>query len=160
MVSTELKQFSQNNCSGLQAMIISGGVGQNRGVEVISPSGNVSCSLPNLPGAGRRDHTQDKGLICGGYFANGQNYIPVVSNVSRVSYTCLNLTSAGWVYTSHLLTTYLLLNRGRWRHSSWAVDDGIILMGGYGYFPVNTTELVKFDGTSEETFGLKYPETM
>ena len=161
-----------NNCSGLQAMIISGGVGQNRGVEVISPSGNVSCSLPNLPGAGRKDHTQDKGLICGGYLATG-NTLRVLSfsyffddTSSNVSHTCLNLTSSGWVHTKHFLR-----HPGRTGHSSWAVDDGIILMGGddvpYLFFrhmirrysPVNTAVLVKFDGTTEETFGLKYSET-
>ena len=47
---------------------------------------------------------------------------------------------------------------GRWRHSSWSVDDGVILMGGDDYG--NTTVLVKIDGTSEETFGLKYSATM
>ena len=156
-------------------MILSGGVGENRGVEVISPSKNVSCSLPNLPGAGRKDHTQDKGLVCGGFLATGNTLKALFAfdRTSNVRYTCLNLTSSGWVYTSHFLEYPggSWSDPGRTGHSSWAVDDGIILMGGddipYLFFrhmirkysPVDTTILVKFDGTTEETFGLKYSET-
>ena len=71
--------------------------------------------------------------------------------------TCLNLTSSGWFNTSHNLAYFnpnLGYDRGRWRHSSWPVDDGIILMGGYdGY---DNTKLVRFDGTSEDAFNLTY----
>ena len=152
MVTIELKQFSQNNCSGLQAMIISGGVGQNRGVEVISPSGNVSCSLPNLPGSGRKEHTHDKSLICGGSWGIPQTWKDRI----RTSGTCLNLTRSGWVETQYSI----IADGGRWRHSSWPVDDGIILMGGYGSRNKKQTDLVKFHSTSEEAFGLKYSTTM
>ena len=48
-------------------MIISGGSDTSQ-VEVIAPSGNVSCSLPPLPTEhGRFHHTQDNSLVCGGY---------------------------------------------------------------------------------------------
>ena len=116
-------------------MIISGGRG-DRGDELIAPSDNVSCSLPS---SGRMEHTHEKGLICGGNLGTGEWSW-------TASRTCLNLTSSGWDYTNHSLDGY----EGRFRHSSWPVADGIILMG--GDYP--TTELVKFDGTTEKTFGL------
>lgn len=133
-------------------MIISGGVGQNRGVEVISPSGNVSCSLPNLPGSGRKEHTHDKSLICGGSWGIPQTWKDRI----RTSGTCLNLTRSGWVETQHSI----IADGGRWRHSSWPVDDGIILMGGYGSRNKKQTDLVKFHSTTEEAFSLKYSTTM
>ena len=147
-------------------MIISGGY-NSRSVEVISPPGNVSCSLPKLPGDGRRDHTHDNSLICGGYPATGGQAAQLDS--SNASFTCLNLSSSGWIETSHFLSDNYRHNLslgddvswvGRTRHSSWPVDDGIILMGGYDpALPTNLviiTKIVKFDGTSEEAFGLKY----
>ena len=133
-------------------MIISGGVGQNRGVEVISPSGNVSCSLPNLPGSGRKEHTHDKSLICGGSWGIPQTWKDRI----RTSGTCLNLTRSGWVETQHSI----IADGGRWRHSSWPVDDGIILLGGDGDGTDGTAELLKFDGTKELAFLLKYSDTM
>ena len=147
-------------------MIISGGY-NSRSVEVISPPGNVSCSLPKLPGDGRRDHTHDNSLICGGYPATGGQAAQLDS--SNVSFTCLNLSSSGWIETSHFLSDNYRHNLslgddvswvGRTRHSSWPVDDGIILMGGYDpALPTNLviiTKIVKFDGTSEDGFSLKY----
>ena len=122
-------------------MIISGGSGTNQ-VEVIAPFVNVSCSLPNLPtDHGRFSHTHDSSLVCGGFpqFDWAQ--------------TCVNLTSSGWVATSRKL------QYPRNRHSSWAVEDGVILIGGqdseYFNWARNTTELVKYDGTTVEAFPLK-----
>ena len=140
-------------------MIVSGGVGENRGVELISPSGYVSCSLPNLPGLGRKEHTHDNGLICGGTAGLGTQ--EVLGHGGDASRTCLNLTSSGWVNTTHDLRSWSWVgyDLGRYRHSSWAVDDGIILMGGestIGY----TSKLVKFDGNSEDAFELIYSSTM
>ena len=37
-------------------------------------------------------------------------------------------------------------------HCSWRVEEGVILMGGFFL----QTELVKWDGTTEELFSLKY----
>ena len=141
-------------CSGLQALIISGGVG-NKSDELISPSGNVSCLLPK---SGRMHHTHDKSIICGGLPGEGKDW--------SISATCLNLTSSGWVKTNHSLVNS---TQGKTHHSSWAVDGGIILMAGYDphqryfigrYDNDTTTELVMFDGTSEEAFSLIYSETM
>ena len=137
-------------------MIITGGVGENRGVELISPSGNVSCLLPNMPDGGRKEHTYDHDLICGGTLGLGTQDLLGFS--SDVSFTCLNLTSSGWVETNHSLYDWFTSPLGIYRHSSWAVKDGIILMGGYDN-PFLTTELVKFDGTNEKAFDLKYSAT-
>ena len=147
-------------CSGLQALIISGGVG-NKSDELISPSGNVSCLLPK---SGRMHHTHDKSIICGGLPGAGKDW--------SISATCLNLTSSGWVETNHSLVSLQRSLMNRTHHSSWAVDGGIILMAGYDandayqryrigrYDNDTTTELVMFDGTSEEAFSLIYSETM
>ena len=138
-------------------MIISGGLGQNSSsVEVISPSGNVSCSLPIMP-SGRKEHSHAKSLICGGTAViqdMGANNLQ--GSAANLEF-CVNLTSSGWV-DSHK-------RYPRWRQSSWAVDEGIILMGGQGYgagTDVNT-EMMKFDGTFINTtisFRLKYATTM
>ena len=149
-------------------MIISGGKGHNsRSVEVISPGGNVSCSLPNLPGDGRQEHTHDS-LVCGGSPTKqdvGGGSLQSMDgwmDGRSVRSTCLNLTSSGWVETSH----NIMHGGGRWRHSSWPVADGIVLIGGYngwvmeGYSIWDRTEIVKFDGTGERTFDLNYTSTM
>ena len=117
----------------IKAMVVSGGVGYSS--EVISPVGEVSCTLPDLPEI-RLYHTHDKSLICGG---NGMT--------STVMLTCLNLTSSGWIYSHNLL-------HNRVAHSSWAVDDGVILMG--GIFSPTNSEIAKWDGTSEQLFDMNY----
>ena len=48
------------------------------------------------------------------------------------------------------------LMRKREGHSSWAVEDGIILMGTRNDWGGTTSELAKWDGTTEEAFTLKY----
>ena len=126
----------------------------DRADELISPSANVSCSLPE---SGRMYHTHDKSIICGG---NEWGYFSLTAWK-----TCINLTSSGWVNTSH----WLAGNAGRYHHSSWPVRDGIILIGGIPstdnsaiseYNSAITTELVKVDGTREEAFDIKYSTTM
>ena len=72
--------------------------------------------------------------------------------IDETSVTCLNLTSSGWVETNHSIW--------RWRHSSWPVGDGIILLGGDGDGTDGTAELLKFDGTKELAFFLKNSTTM
>ena len=133
----------------------------NKSDELISPSGNVSCLLPK---SGRMHHTHDKSIICGGLPGEGKDW--------SISATCLNLTSSGWVETNHSLVSLQRSLMNRTHHSSWAVDGGIILMAGYDandayqryhigrYDNDTTTELVMFDGTSEEAFSLIYSETM
>ena len=75
-------------------------------------------------------HTHDKSLICGGSLGAGGDFDTFMFT-ALASVTCLNLTSSGWVNTRHSLYDWYRSPQGRWRHTSWAVDDGFILMGGY-----------------------------
>ena len=131
-------------------MMVSGGdpTPTGRKVEVISPSGEVFCTLPDLPAA-RVYHTHDGNLLCGGRTTSadrglGSEWMGVLVQEFQ---DCIQLTSSGWIISHNL--TY-----PRVSHSSWAVEDGVILLGG-GRSP-NTTEIVKIDGSTEELFSLKY----
>ena len=114
-------------------MMISGGPGGV--VEVISPTGNVSCSVPDLPRPGRARHTMNNNIVCGG--AGGAD----------TKTSCDQLTSAGW-NKSHTL------KYRRSGHCSWEVEDGIILLGGAN--SGTTSEIAKWDGTTEELFSMQY----
>ena len=61
--------------------------------------------------------------------------------------SCDQLTSAGWT-RSHTL------KYNRTGHSSWEVEDGIILLG--GSYSWTTSEIAKWDGTTEELFTMQY----
>ena len=63
--------------------------------------------------------------------------------------TCVKITPSGWIETHKL-------KNSRSAHSSWEVDDGIILIGGTGTNVRNKTEMVKTDGSTQRTFILKY----
>ena len=117
-------------------MMISGGFGNRPKVEVevISPGGNVSCSAPDLPQP-RYGHTMNNNIVCGG----------VGGTDTRTS--CDQLTSAGW-NKSHTL------KYRRSGHCSWEVEDGIILLG--GSLSGTTSEIAKWDGTTEELFSMQY----
>ena len=115
-------------------MLISGGTGSSTKVEVISPSGNVSCSPPDLPQP-RYYHTMNNNIVCGG---NGG---------ADTKTSCDQLTSAGW-NKSHTL------KYRRSGHCSWEVEDGIILLGGAN--SGTTSEIAKWDGTTEKLFSMQY----
>ena len=117
--------------------MISGGFGRTGTkveVEVISPSGNVSCSVPDMPQR-RWGHTMNNNTVCGG--DGGTDTLT----------SCYQLTSGGWT-RSHTLI------HSRWYHSSWEVEDGIILLG--GQHSLNNSEIAKWDGTTEELFTMRY----
>ena len=127
-------------------MISGGGWGvTGRKVQVISPTGNVSCRIPDLPG-GRGTHSMNNNTICGGQYTEGSRRRRRQASDSPYV-TCLKLTPSGWS-RSHTL------RHARAAHSSWQVEDGIILLGGWG--SRNTSEIAKTDGTTEESFNLKY----
>ena len=115
-------------------MMISGGAGGK--VEVISPTGNVSCSVPDLPQR-RYGHTMNSNIVCGGSVTLGVD----------IATSCDQLTSAGW-NKSHTL------KYRRSGHCSWEVEDGIILLGGAN--SGTTSEIAKWDGTTEELFSMQY----
>ena len=121
-----------DHTADLEAMLVSGGWG----VEVISPSGGVSCQLPSLEGDERVYHTQEGGLLCGGGW------------FSHTVTTCLRLAGPGWE-TSHQLQTQ------RFYHASCQLEPGVLLLGGGGGHG-HTTELVRAEGGTELMFTLKY----
>ena len=114
-------------------MMISGGA-RGTEVEVISPTGNVSCSVPDMPQP-IGYHSMNNNTVCGGYGG------------ADTKTSCDQLTSAGWT-RSHTL------KYRRSGHCSWEVEDGIILLG--GSLSETTSEIAKWDGTTEELFSLKY----
>ncbi len=117
------------------AILITGGVkeGHLKSTEIYLPSGNTSCSLPDLP-KGRALHTQDGPWACGGD-----------SSISMA--TCDRWSEGSWTRLASLSVT-------RSGHVSWATASGLYLIGG-GYSE-KTSELVKEDGSVEEGFKLKY----
>ena len=118
------------------ALIVSGGHETPKKVSVYSLSGGwevSSCSIPKLP-KNRYQHTMDLNIICGG--GGGTDSMT----------SCIKMTTAGWVTSHELLYK-------RFSHSSWVVDDGIILMG--GQHAGKRTEIAKWDGTTEELFALE-----
>ena len=121
-------------------MLISGGRGSSTKVEVevISPGGNVSCSVLDLPQP-RSYHNMNNNTVCGGYGGTGTD----------TETSCYQLTSAGWT------RSHTLIHR-RAGHSSWEVEDGIILLGGYHLHSSTTSEIAKWDGTTEEIFSMGY----
>ena len=116
-------------------MLISGGRGSSTKAQVISLSGNVSCSVLDLPKP-RYGHTMNNNIVCGGDVAG-----------TDTQTSCAQLTAAGWS-RSHTL------QYRRSDHCSWEVEDGIILLG--GYYSGTTSEIAKWDGTTEELFSMKY----
>lgn len=64
--------------------------------------------------------------------------------------TCWTFVSNGtWITSHHLIYE-------RVRSSSWATDSGILLVGDGGTMGQLITELVTYQGTTEESFTLKY----
>ena len=92
-------------------------------------------SPPQLP-EGRRGHTQTGLTACGEYGSDSTQT------------SCVTLSGLGWIKTYDLI-------QKRSFHTAWETRRGIILLGGYD--SPTTTELLKEDGGSEETFPLKYP---
>ena len=54
---------------------------------------------------------------------------------------------AGWAASHSLLYP-------RQHHSSWPVEEGVVLLGGGA--SLKTAELARWDGSSEQLFALKY----
>ena len=107
-------------------------------VEILAPDlDNFQCFLPDIPHEDQRSkHTASGLLLCGG------NFIPATS--------CISLIEATWKTTNNLL-------HKRIRHSSWTLEDGVILFGGKEGELTLTTEMVYFDGnTTQELFNLKH----
>ena len=94
---------------------MSGGYQAGRSVEVLYANGSRLCSLPDLPYS-RQGHTQDGLTACGGFNTDNQPYCHT-----------LTLADGQWTWTqSHSLIT------PRRVHTSWSVNDELIIIGGKG----------------------------
>ena len=116
-------------------MLITGGAGDaGAGAELFLPSAGTSCVLPSFPDL-RSTHTVDNNIICGG----------------KNRHTCLkwNPATGSW---EALLTLDIYTDR----HVTWTPEHGrgTYLMGGLS--SMNTSTLIKDDGTQEPAFPLKY----
>ena len=110
-----------------------------KSAEIFNPVTNTSCSLPLLP-EGRRYHSQDGGLACGGN-RKQEDEEPLT--------TCVQ-----WSPVSGSWTKSHTLREKRHAHVSWATASGVYLIGSHD--SLRTSELVKSDGSVEEGFSLKY----
>ena len=104
-------------------------------VELLNMDGSFVCKMHSLP-EGRQDHTQNGLITCGGW--TGEN-----------AKNCLTFSIGmeEWKI-SHTLT------EERYRHSSWASPDGVVLLGGDEN--KNTTEILTNSGDTTTGFKLKY----
>ena len=98
------------------------------------PATATSCLVTASLVQERQDHSQEGLLLCGG---------------SEALTSCEEFSPATgtWALTNHTLQKW------RWDHVSWTVEEGTILMGGVSG---TTSEIVKHDGTTETSFDMKY----
>ena len=114
--------------------------------EVVFPASGKICPLPDLPSS-RREHSQDGLVMCG---------------AKEDKTSCLTLSEVGWTKSHDLINE-------RFNHISWQMEEGILLMGGASSpdstelgdqilktIPRITQYSVRPDGTTEESFSLKY----
>ena len=105
-----------------------------KSVEIFSLQSNTSCTLKSLPSPAR-SHVQYGNMIC---------------------------TEDKWCMERDERTGHWSLSHklkfDRSSGSVWEVEDGVILMGGGGYYSdsSNTSERVRNDGEVEQTFDLQY----
>ena len=116
--------------------MISGGyeAGAASSAEIFLPHSGLHCQLPEVTGQRFAAHTADNLTLCGGDF-------------TRTS--CVSLTPQGWLNTSHLV-------RDRFYHSAWASPSGLRLLGSAVLANLKTTELLRPDGSSEDSFTLQH----
>ena len=134
-------------CLGL--LISGGNSGGNllTSVELYNLETKTSCMLPNLPEY-RRDHTLNGNLTCGGNGAPAEN---------KLFSDCLSFSDSGTWEVTHSLFPY-----SRRGHSSWEVDQGVILIGTYAGWGSDdwpageTADLVRKDGWSQHAFDLEH----
>ena len=91
---------------------------------------------------GRYDHTLDGLLACGGC-CNDADGIDAGDSCEE-----FNPATSTWVLTNHTL------QKRRYGHVSWSVEEGTLLMGGFS--GGTTSEIVKHDATTETSFEMKY----
>ena len=122
--------------SELQGLMISGGysAGASTSVEFFLPQSGLHCQLPEVSGERFAAHSASNLTLCGGDFTRS---------------LCVSLTPTGWLATTHLV-------RERFYHSAWDSPSGLRLLGSAVLANLKTTEVIRPDGTSEESFTLQY----
>ena len=114
------------------------GGGAEESAEVILEDGST-CTLPDLPPPGRRDHSATGLTLCGGWGDGDEG----------TGTTCSTFT--GQWETSHQLGV------PRYSHVSWDSPSGIILLGGGDTEALQTTEtLSPNSSTTTPAFQLLY----
>ena len=138
-ITPEFKFPAENSLKILpfthSAIIISGGVGAWRSVEILRDNGSYWCALPGLPDD-RLDHSQSGLMACGG----GDDTMT----------SCVTFSDGLWIVSHHPLQNYIK------EHSSWMSPHGVVLMGGVYSDSQATTEILTDDGGSIPGFALKY----
>ena len=125
-------------------MLITGGngFGAETSVELIDMDSMDTCEITAFP-YGRANHINNENLVCGGSYSSND----------FTSRNCISLSAGSWEITHQL--TY-----PRDASSSWDTSEGLYMMGGYSYSSNLrsglTSELLKPDGSVQESFPLKY----
>ena len=115
---------------------MTGGVGAQESAEVILEDGST-CTFPDLPPSGRRQHSATGLTLCGGL------------GDEDTETTCSTFT--GQWDTSHQLGVT------RWRHVSWDSPIGIVIIGGTNSEAAQTTETLSLNSSSTTpSFQLPY----
>lgn len=123
------------NGNGPFGIIATGGVfALRRSVELLDPTNNRQCRLPDLPNI-RYGHTQNGNILCGGWANENEK-------------TCIRLKDGQWIVSNQLI-------HPRYEHRSWTNKYGQVLLIG-GWEGKQSTEKLTSDGRSQESFNLKY----
>ena len=119
------------NILSVAGILITGGFNRDdrTSVEIFSLQSNTSCTLKSLPSPAG-NHVQHNNMIC----------------KDNKCFTRDERTG-DWSQSHQL--KYVRDNT-----CVWEVEDGVILMGGYG--SDTTSVMVRYDGTVEQTFDLQY----
>ena len=139
--------------------IVTGGLNTDtavrRSVELLDPTNNKQCQLPDLPNERYRHtqvlgakekislsflnktfHIQNGNILCGGY--------PTIETKK----TCIRFEDGQWIVSNHLI-------HPRYEHRSWTNKYGQVLLIG-GWEGKQSTEKLTSDGRSQESFNLEY----
>ena len=129
-------------------------------LEIFDPKLKKQCKLQDFWNI-LTGHTMDGLLRCGGGWRINGGFPNKYSN--QTARTCDTITIQRDPKTN--LPKYWNWNKvekhkltlPRIDHCSWAVDDGVLLMGGDTSETIKTTELAKYDGSVQKMFDLKEP---
>ena len=117
-ITGEIYVYVVSSYHGLQGLVIAGGEGSNKTVEMFVPSTGEVCYIPPLP-QHRVQHTLTGRYLCGGG--------------GKWATNCLHFAEGGWQNSPPL-------EEQREGHVGWEREEGLVLMG--GWLSPNTTEVI------------------